>query len=935
MDENIIAHDIDDTRTKDVLIEENVSFQSMFLPQKCLAGLNKCGFQTPSPIQLKALPLGRCGFDLIVKSKSGTGKTMVFSLVALESIDLSLSSPQVLVLAPTREIAVQIAKTIKALGYWFAGLKVSTFIGGFPEKDDIGKAHNCQIAVGAPGRIKSLIEKNILDVNSVKLFVLDEADKLMETSFLKDVNDIYKSLPQKKQIITTSATYPNNLENFLSKYMQAPTCVSSENETQLLLGLKQFIKEVQPSTTSAQEIRLKNEEVHKLLSSISFTQCIIFSNFQTRAENICISLKRYGWESMFISGAQTQQKRLETMEKLKNFKCRILISTDLTARGIDASNIDLVINFDVPLDVSTYLHRMGRAGRFGSRGICISLVSGAKDLFQIRKYLGNIGGPNFTISKLGNIENGGNDLWLEDESKFERISGIVGRNEEAIDAIKDEVLSFKICSGDLGKTTDSQSENTTNNHDDLNRKLTENVSTTSKSSDENESSLIAYTEDVGYTVQSVTERIGEKNAPVKETDSLLQSLAEGKFNFETIPTTSMTLAKKEDSAEKNVDNISLKALAEGTFDFSNVPSPSNIFSGKFNETVNSDSSIKQSLDVFMKLEKDQFLAKIEKKEPPEEDNIKALLYLAQGYEDYEKFAKTRKSSELDPENNAKMPKNEVYIKNKGIYEVARILHKDIEANPEMEKNLKNYLNMLEEETKGTRSTVVQNEVKPIQSDVPHNSLTEKRSEINTGNIFDCAYLQTIEKEKNNWKNFVDYDGLQPINQMNTENIEENDSSNFSEKEDEEDSEQDQPLYDENGYENIPNRMVWVPVEEGASQRNNQINQVNLLDGASNENNSISMQVDEPNSSEQNKRSVPVIQLGDPNSAELYHEHFSDLFHQCSSELWKKGLTFTSAEEFDQWYTRHWLKRLDDVREYVQRNVMVSEMSLYQGRRKNT
>lgn len=397
----MLAHHIDgNNRTQDVIAVEDITFESLLLSENVLKGLTKNGFKKPSPIQIKAIPIGRCGFDLIVKSKSGTGKTLVFSIIALESLKPKPKNLAVLILTPAREIAVQVQDVIKQLGYFFDGLQVESFIGGTALAQDKAKCKHCNIAVGTPGRIKHLINEKLLNTNFVNLFILDEADKLLEQSFLNDINEIYNSLPSKKQIITTSATYPNQLKELLSEYMLSPTQVTTEINSPLLLGLKQFVAVTSQSFSSVQMMKTKNDILCKILTDISFTQCLIFTNYQTRAESLNNILNQKGWAATYISAAQKQEQRLLAINQLKDFKCRILLSTDLTARGIDAANVDLVINYDIPNDTMTYLHRMGRAGRYGSMGVCINLASRGSELLGLQEILGNIGGNTLLIPKL-------------------------------------------------------------------------------------------------------------------------------------------------------------------------------------------------------------------------------------------------------------------------------------------------------------------------------------------------------------------------------------------------------------------------------------------------------------------------------------------------------------------------------------------------------
>ncbi|KAJ8956476.1 hypothetical protein NQ314_006711 [Rhamnusium bicolor] len=324
------------------------------------------------------------------------------------------------------------------------GLKVESFIGGFPIEGDKDKCKNCHIAVGAPGRVKHLIKEGILKTNSVRLMILDEVDKLMESSFLNDINEIYNSLPDRKQIITTSATYSNELKKILCKYMLSPINIAVENNTPLLLGLKHFVKLIKPHANVVQQMKIKNEEILNIFSNISFTQCLVFTNYQTRAQSISNILNQKGWHSTYISAAQSQTERLETVKSLKNFKCRIMLSTDLTARGIDAANVDLVINYDVPIDAMTYLHRMGRAGRYGSSGICINLAFEGSELQKIQSILGIIGGQSLSIPKLPKFDGSVLDLLNMEIPSENHIYGTISNDTNTTKInIKKNILELK------------------------------------------------------------------------------------------------------------------------------------------------------------------------------------------------------------------------------------------------------------------------------------------------------------------------------------------------------------------------------------------------------------------------------------------------------------------------------------------------------------
>ncbi|XP_009983477.1 PREDICTED: LOW QUALITY PROTEIN: probable ATP-dependent RNA helicase DDX20, partial [Tauraco erythrolophus] len=322
----------------------------------------------------KAIPLGRCGLDLIVQAKSGTGKTCVFAAVALDAVLLESPATQILILAPTREIAVQIHAVITALGIQMEGLECHVFIGGTPLSQDKARLKKCHIAVGSPGRIKQLIELDYLDTGSIRLFVLDEADKLLEEgSFQEQINWIYSSLPANKQMLAVSATYPESLANALTRYMREPTFVRLNPTDPSLIGLKQYYKIVNSHPLPHKTFEEKTQHLQELFSKIPFNQALVFSNLHSRAQRLAEVLTSRGFPAAeCISGNMNQNQRLDAMAKLKQFHCRVLISTDLTSRGIDAEKVNLVVNLDVPVDWETYMHRIGRAGRFGTLGLSVT-----------------------------------------------------------------------------------------------------------------------------------------------------------------------------------------------------------------------------------------------------------------------------------------------------------------------------------------------------------------------------------------------------------------------------------------------------------------------------------------------------------------------------------------------------------------------------------
>lgn len=276
---------------------------------------------------------------------------------------------------------------------------MGTFIGGLNVTGDRSKMQNCKCIVGTPGRIVQLIQTKVLNVEHIRLFVLDEADKLLETSYLADINQINKSLKSRKQMIAASATIESRLQSILGSYMKNPTHVTPKREIPVLIGITQFAYEVETECNVVQEMLTKVTEMISIFTRVSFKQCLVFSNSQSRAESYFNLLEKKGWPVDIIIGAYDQVRRTETLRKLKEFKFRILVTTDLMARGIDSENIDLVINVDIPYSGPIYLHRIGRAGRYGSHGIAITFYKHGEDLMNFRKILGSIGGSKMSVLK--------------------------------------------------------------------------------------------------------------------------------------------------------------------------------------------------------------------------------------------------------------------------------------------------------------------------------------------------------------------------------------------------------------------------------------------------------------------------------------------------------------------------------------------------------
>ena len=369
-------------RTADVATDETVLFRDLMLSEPVLRGLLESGFERPSPIQLQAIPLGLVGTDLIAQAKSGTGKTCVFAVVVLESVQPERPVPQAVVLAPTREIAVQIGHVFSAIGSHCTGLALEVLIGGMAIQRDRERVRCCNVVVGTPGRVRALLAEGSLPGEAVRMLVLDEADKLMDDIFLPDLGYIVGALPQRKQILALSATYTAEQRDLLTGWMRDPTMVLLDADSVSLRGVAQRFMVVAPLGQATGQYALfegKATALLQLLGRTAFHQCLVFLNGRARAHDLVETLNHHGYPAAFIGGDLPQQQRNAVMASMRSLRLRVLVSTDLTSRGVDVERVNLVINLDLPRCPETYIHRVGRTGRFGTHGLAIALV-GSQEL---------------------------------------------------------------------------------------------------------------------------------------------------------------------------------------------------------------------------------------------------------------------------------------------------------------------------------------------------------------------------------------------------------------------------------------------------------------------------------------------------------------------------------------------------------------------------
>ena len=372
--------------------------------------MNLSGFTVPSPVQRAAIPLGRLGADLVVQAKSGTGKTVTFGTVVIERVDRTSAYPQALVLAPTREVALQSRDALQKLAQALdpPALRVACFLGGLPVADDRARlAAGCHACVGTPGRVRQLLEEGSLHPEGIRTLVIDEADALMGGTFEADVLFVYSMLPERKQCMAFSATYPAAMLARLESLMRQPQHVAlcSQNTAALKAVRQHFLLVDVPGgeRASASDAALAKESALRgVFNRVSFHQAVVFVKSAGRGEAMARRLTDAGYPAAFTAGTLPQRRRMDVMDRMRRHNARVLVSTDLTARGIDLEHVNLVAHLDVPRDASTYAHRVGRTGRFGTAGLSVTVVTEG-ELRRLREMLAAADGVEVRLEPLPEI----------------------------------------------------------------------------------------------------------------------------------------------------------------------------------------------------------------------------------------------------------------------------------------------------------------------------------------------------------------------------------------------------------------------------------------------------------------------------------------------------------------------------------------------------
>jgi len=344
------------------------SFDDYDLDENLLRGIYSYGFEKPSAIQQKGIKPILDGRDTIGQAQSGTGKTATFVIGCLQRINFQRRACQALILAPTRELAQQIQKVALALGD-YQRVKCHACIGGTSVREDIDKLREGQhLVVGTPGRVFDMIGKRHLRIEDLLLFVLDEADEMLSRGFKDQIYDIFKTLPPEIQVCLFSATMPPEILDLTSKFMRDAVRILVKKDELTLEGIRQFYVAIEKE-------EWKLDTLCDLYETLTITQAIIYCNTRRKVDFLADQLTKRDFTISTMHAELDQKERDLVMREFRSGSSRVLISTDLLARGIDVQQVSLVINYDLPQNMENYLHRIGRSGRFGRKGVAINFVT--------------------------------------------------------------------------------------------------------------------------------------------------------------------------------------------------------------------------------------------------------------------------------------------------------------------------------------------------------------------------------------------------------------------------------------------------------------------------------------------------------------------------------------------------------------------------------
>lgn len=358
------------------------SFNDFGLSANILKSLEELGYDTPTEVQEIAIPRVLNKDDLIVISKTGSGKTGAFGIPMLNALNKDTTSPQALILTPTRELAVQVDDDLKKMSK-YKPIKTTVVYGGHSMSLEIDKlTKGVEIVTGTPGRVFDHISQGHLKMNEIKYLVLDEADRMLDMGFIDQVHRIIKRIPPGRVTMLFSATMPSEIQRLCKAYMKDPFTIEIESDTKTVDTITQYYYKV--------EANEKRRQLHRILTVEQPESCMVFCNTRIAVDRVNEFLENKGYTCKALHGANTQSNRMKSIQQFKKGDFEVLVATDVAARGIHVDDLSLVINYDVPQDKDSYIHRIGRTGRAGNGGKAITLVT--KDdlysLYEIEEHVG-------------------------------------------------------------------------------------------------------------------------------------------------------------------------------------------------------------------------------------------------------------------------------------------------------------------------------------------------------------------------------------------------------------------------------------------------------------------------------------------------------------------------------------------------------------------
>lgn len=361
------------------------SFDQLNLSERALEAVGKLGFKEPTPIQERAIPQVLIGGDIVASAKTGTGKTLAFALPTLDMIASSEADhgrPRLMILAPTRELAGQIEEVCRPLAKHF-GLRITCIVGGVDEAPQVKKlSAGTDVVIGTPGRILDLNDRELLVLDRIETLVLDEADRMLDMGFLPQVKGIVEACPVERQTLLFSATIDKQVEKQLGSLLHDPAHIEVHRKGETVASIRQYAIEI--------DHRSKPQLLKSLLKEQDSRQTIIFARTKRRVDSCLEHLRSWGYSAIAMHSGKSQAQRRRALADFARGSAKIMVATDVIARGIDLETIDVVVNYDIPLQAEDYVHRIGRTGRAGAKGVAYTFVTpeNKREMLEIENLLG-------------------------------------------------------------------------------------------------------------------------------------------------------------------------------------------------------------------------------------------------------------------------------------------------------------------------------------------------------------------------------------------------------------------------------------------------------------------------------------------------------------------------------------------------------------------